>query len=140
MSEHAVFATPATPMDAIKQVYELFQDPTRFLKRDWAKNSEHLSVKTNDTDACCWCLGGAIIRVYNVDIVYKSYWIKELPERLKDTFKLLWEKIPVNSKIDVLCSWDYIDDIAQFNDKFGYTGVMRLLQAVIDDTEYTQEA
>ena len=145
MSEHAVFATPATPMDAVKQIYELFQDPTRFIKRDWAQNREHHFVAVNDKAACCWCLSGAVFRVYNVNIVYQQYWIKELPEKLSislnDTFKLLWEKLPAYSKFHKLntSTWGYIGGITEFNDRYGYAGVMRLLQAVIDDTEYMRE-
>ena len=141
MSEHNVSATPATPMNVVKQIYELFQDPTRFIIGGWAQDREHHFVKANNKTACCWSLSGAVLRNYNLnaDIAYK-YADYKSPNNLSDTFKLLWEKLPANSKMSVTSSWDYIDDIAQFNDKFGYTGVMRLLQAVIDDTEYMQEA
>ena len=138
MSEYTMSKIPATPMDAIKQVYELFQDPTRFIRRDWAQNREHHFVAVNDKAAYCWCLSGAVFRVYNVDIAYKPYWSEELSNILNDTFKLIWEKIPPYSKIGIsdIPFRNYIRSIALFNDEFGYTGVMRLLQAVVDDTEY----
>ena len=160
MSEHNVsdrplisWVPPTTPMDAVKQVYKLFQTRENFTIGSLARNHRGREITSNDVDACCWCLSGAVLRVYNLDFYnlaataniackYADYKTpKELPERLKDTFKLLWEKIPAGSKIGYsypsICS--YIDGIARFNDIYGYTGVMRLLQAVVDDTEYVVE-
>ena len=148
MSEYTMSKIPATPMDAVKQIYELFQDPTRFIRRDWAQNREHYFVAVNDKAAYCWCLSGAVFRVYNVDIVDKP--LESLPINLNDTFKLLWEKLPIKfrekfpagSKFHRLntSTWGYINGITEFNDKFGYKEVIPLLKAVIDDTEYTWEA
>ena len=143
MSEHTMSEIPATPMDAIKQIYELFQTRRNFTTGFWARDYMYAKVTTNDADACCWCLGGAIFHVYNLDadildadIIDEP--LESLPINLNDTFKLLWEKLPPYSKIG--SSYrpfpNYISSIAQFNDEFGYTGVMRLLQAVIDNTEY----
>ena len=141
MSEHTMSEIPATPMDAIKQIYELFQTSENFIIGCWARNRWTREVTTNDADACCWCLSGAVFHVYNLDadIIYQSS--AALPRNVRDTFKLLWEKLPANLKMSVgSYSWSYIDDIAIFNDRYGYAGVMRLLQAVIDDTEYKWEA
>ena len=153
MSEHTMSEIPATPMDAIKQIYKLFQTSENFTTRVWARDRWGAKVTTND--ACCWCLGGAIFHVYNLDAdildcseelpislkdTFKILWEK-LPVGLKDTFKILWEKLPTNlsSKMNGgSYYWGYIDGITAFNDMYGYTEVMRLLQAVIDDTEYMQ--
>ena len=136
MSEHTMSEIPATPMEAIKQIYELFQTRENFTMGLMAINNQGKEVTSNDAHACCWCLSGAVFHVYNIDanIMYQSsYPLEELPENLKDTFKLLWEKLPANLNMSI---WNYIDGIAVFNDMYGYTEVMRLLQAVIDDTEY----
>ena len=139
MSKHNVSEIP-TPMDAVKQIYEIFQDSTRFLKRDWAKSPRDIKVTANDAHVCCWCLASAVFRVYNLD-VDTVYWIKGLPKNIMDTFKLLWEKLPPYSKFHELNTpiGNYINDIIEFNDIYGYKEVMRLLKAVIDDTEYMQE-
>ena len=149
MSEHNVSEIPATPMDAIKQIYELFQTRENFITGSWAQNREHLSVNVNDADACCWCLSGAVFHVYN--IAYKcdspdDYNPEEFPEELvnnlDNTFKILWEKLPAGSKISYSYPSirNYISAIPVFNDTFGYTGVMQLLQAIVNNTEYTLEA
>ena len=141
MSEHTVSERP-TPMEAIKQIYELFQTRENFTTIVWARDYQGGEVTPNDRDACCWCLSGAVFHVYIMDanIIYQSCCpLGELPENLKDTFMLLWEKLPANAKIGVLYSSLYISGIARFNDMYGYTGVMRLLQAVIDDTEYVED-
>ena len=143
MSEHTMSEIP-TPMDAIKQIYELFQTRENFTTGCLARNRRDIHVATNHADACCWCLGGAVFHIYNMNI-YRIACLSNLPEALSislnDTFKLLWEKLPAESKINILdiSIWNYIDGIAIFNDRYGYAGVMRLLQAVIDDTEYMQE-
>ena len=139
MSEHTMSERP-TPMEAIKQIYELFQTPRNFTIGFWARDYMYAKVTTNDADACCWCLSGAVFRVYNVDIVDEP--LESLPINLNDTFKLLWEKLPANLKMSGpnIPIWCYIKNITEFNDRYGYTEVMRLLQAVIDNTEYTWEA
>ena len=137
MSEHNVSATPATPMDAIKQIYELFQHVKNFTIGFWARDYVYAKVTTNDAHACCWCLSGAVFHIYNLDVNIIYQLSAAFPENVMDTFKLLWEKLPAESKINALnISWDYIGGIAKFNDEVGYTGVMRLLKAVVDDTEY----
>ena len=141
MSEHTVSEIP-TPMEAIKQIYELFQHFKNFTMGSWARDYLYFEVTTNDAHACCWCLGGAVFRVYNVHINNMTYEPSEpLSENATDTFKLLWEKLPAGSKFHNLNTpiGNYIEDITEFNDMYGYAGVMRLLQAIIDDTEYTRE-
>ena len=145
MSEHTISEIRATPMEAIKQIYELFKNREKFTMGSWARDYRYARVTSNDADACCWCLGGAVFHVYNLDfynldadIIYEP--LESLPINLNDTFKLLWEKLPTNLKMSGSYYWGYIDDIAQFNDEFGYTGVMRLLQAIVNNTEYTLEA
>ena len=147
MSEYTVLKIPATPMDAIKQIYELFQTRRNFTTSCLARNRWDIQVASNDADACRWCLSGAVFRVYNLDadIAYKSAGYKlpeELADNLSDTVMLLWEKLPANLKFGGpnIPIWCYIDGIAIFNNRYGYAGVMRLLQAVIDDTEYKWEA
>ena len=140
MSEHTMSEIPATPMDAIKQIYKLFQHVKNFTTRVWARDYRGREVTPNDVDACCWCLNGVVFHVYNMDNNIAD-WSEELPKNIINTFKLLWEKLPANLKFGGpnIPIWCYIEDIAEFNDVFGYTEVMRLLQAVIDDTEYMQE-
>ena len=139
MSEHTMSEIP-TPMDAIKQIYELFQTRRNFTTGCLARNRWDIQVATNRASACRWCLSGAVFHVYSLSAatIYQSS--AALPRNVRDTFKLLWEKFPANLKMSVSDSWEYVSGIAQFNDEFGYTGVMRLLQAVIDDTEYKWEA
>ena len=148
MSEHTMSEIPATPMDAVKQIYEIFQTRENFTTRVWARNHRGREVTPNDADACCWCLSGAVFHVYNLDadirynLVNMTYEPSyPLAKSVMDTFMLLWEKVV---KLKISLSYiridNYINGLMIFNDTFGYTEVMRLLQAIIDDTEYTQEA
>ena len=139
MSEHTMSEIPATPMDAVKQIYELFQTRRNFTTESWARNHRGREVTPNDTDACCWCLSGAVFHVYNMDNI--ANWPDELPKNIINTFKLLWEKFPGDLKFggsNILIS-NNIEDIIEFNDMYGYAGVMRLLQAIVNNTEYKWE-
>ena len=51
-------------MTEFATVAELLADPVRWTTSKMARNAMGTSVLINAADACCWCLLGAIAKVY----------------------------------------------------------------------------
>lgn len=47
-----------------KTVAELLEDPKRWIKEDWSRNKKDRPVLPLSRNAICWCLEGAIFKVY----------------------------------------------------------------------------
>ncbi len=49
------------------KAWELLSDPTKFVKRAYAKNAKGNHVLPTSPDAVCFCMLGAVEHVYNED-------------------------------------------------------------------------
>lgn len=55
------------------KIKELLSDPSKWTQQFYAKNHFDRSVKSNSTDAVCWCLQGAVKKCYppeNHQLIY----------------------------------------------------------------------
>lgn len=52
------------PIEECKTVAELLASPERWIKNSWAKDAEGNAMFGNNPKAVCFCLGGAIHRIY----------------------------------------------------------------------------
>lgn len=53
------------PISECTTVAELLEDPARWTKKTSARNRAGYSAGPKGLDACCWCLRGAITRIYS---------------------------------------------------------------------------
>ena len=52
--------SPLTVKQLLEQTRAKIEDPAHWVKGDYAKNAEGSVVTPYDSDACCWCLDGAL--------------------------------------------------------------------------------
>ena len=74
-----------------KTVASLFRYPKRWCKGAFAKNKEKMAVDVFDTDACAWCLSGAVMKVYpdNPDRI-----LKKLSKLINSNYLIHWNDNP----------------------------------------------
>ena len=94
-------------------IADLLSSPERWTQRSAARNQAKEATWPNDASACCWCLWGAIQRIYGIgymmdDIVarihrhlesrdehrYITYW-NDAPERQYEEVKALVEELKI---------------------------------------------
>jgi hypothetical protein len=46
------------------KVYELLEKPEAWIRENFARNKDGVMVDESSPDAVCWCLDGAVCRVY----------------------------------------------------------------------------
>lgn len=54
---------PYKPINECKDLYDLFEDPSRWTKGAYAKNDRGAAVASHDPTAVCFCLAGGRNRV-----------------------------------------------------------------------------
>lgn len=55
------------PIDILKGTRELLSDPARWTKGQFARNKKGSDTYSTSGDAVCWCVQGALRKIYNDD-------------------------------------------------------------------------
>lgn len=61
------------PNESASRVYELLDSPDKWIKGCMARDSKGNSVNSTDINATCWCLLGAIRKVYGASYAKRIY-------------------------------------------------------------------
>jgi hypothetical protein len=98
-------------MSAIRQVYELFQDKSKWTTGEFARDNSGYSMSFDSPDAVCWCLHGALDK-------YAS--------NPRDFIKL--RSIQKQLYPDA-------NSLACLNDRYGYDAVMKVLETALAEEQ-----
>lgn len=72
-------------LDSYVRQWFLLRDPKRWTKGTWARDADGWNVDPDDTDAVCWCLGGAARRLHRDSVsVWSAYLIRVGPFSVAD--------------------------------------------------------
>lgn len=108
-------------LSKLKEVRELLTDPKHFTQNEMARNEYDEPTYPNAENAMCWCLEGAICKVYGAEYLNNFDGSNSLWNYLRD---VLIHSFPRNHVNGVL--WRY-------NDFRGYEAVLKLLDKAIED-------
>lgn len=111
-------------------VAELLNDPSKWTREAYARNANGEAITARSPDAVCWCLTGALLRVFSTaDTRYGSrdLQLAEAEEKLYEALRTEpdWEKYRADRRKD-----RDVFNLAAWNDAFGRTfaDVRRLVE------------